>query len=196
MGLLDVIDSLELSDEQKEQLRREHESEVGTIQSENQTLKRARKTEAVEAEVKALGDMGFAEEAPGLLAWVRRVYLSDDEGPGLVLLSDSELNLSGDQATGASGKEEITVANAVRKFIELMPKNQEGKLKVALSDQASLSDDHSRPGNGDEGETNAEDEHRQSAAGWSGQGEVKRDRTRYDRTKRNGRAATTAGGAS
>jgi hypothetical protein len=60
-----------------------------------------------------------------------------------VLLSDADLELTGDEAVGARSEEEISVAGAVREFIKLMPRSQEGKLN--LSDIAHVSGDHGRP---------------------------------------------------
>jgi hypothetical protein len=103
------------------------------------------------------------------------VLLSGDaEEPGAVLLSDSEMHLSGDAATGATGREEISVAGALRKFVELMPRTQEGKLE--LSDM-QLTDDHGRPDDGGEPEDKT-DEHRKNLEAITGRS-LKRTRKRY-----------------
>lgn len=142
MGLYEEIDRLDLSDELKEKLRQEHQQEIGNKDDELLQLRRRNRKGEVESEIKDL-DTLFHSEAPGLLKFVRRVYLSDDQQPGSVLLSDADLELSGDEATGARSDEEISVAGAIREFIKLMPRTQEGKLK--LSDQAHVTDDHGRP---------------------------------------------------
>lgn len=145
MGVIDVIDELDLADEVKDRLRQEHEQEA----EEHRGTRRELNRNNVEQEIKDLTQMGF-EEAPGLLKYVRRVFLSDDEEPGLVLLSDNELHLSGDDATGAKQREEVTAAGVLREFIKLMPKNEEGKLAVKLSDQALEDEEGRKPNNDDE----------------------------------------------
>lgn len=181
MGILETIDGLELSDEQKEKLRQEYSESVDPLKTENDSLKAKDRRSTVEDEVKALAGLGLSE-APGLLKFYRRVLLSGDaEEPGAVLLSDSEMHLSGDAATGATGREEISVAGALRKFVELLPRNNEGKL--TLSDM-NLTDDHGRPDEGkEEGETT--DDHRENLAKITGR-DLKRTRKRY--------GATVAGG--
>src|SRR4051812_36568268 len=100
MGFLDTLDSLELSDEQKEQLRQGYTEDINPLQeAERLAAAQARKAN-VEKEIEELGKLGFSDQ-PGMLAFVRRVYLSDDQEPGIVLLSDSDLELGKDEATGA-----------------------------------------------------------------------------------------------
>lgn len=176
MGILETIESLELSDEQKEKLRQEYSEDLNPLKTENDSLKAKDRRQSVEDEVKALAAIGFSE-APGLLKYYRRALLSpDSEEPGAVLLSDSEMHLSGDVATGATGREEISVAGALRKFVELLPRNNEGKLE--LSDMM-LTDDHGRPEDG--GEASTEDksaEHRKNLETITGRS-LKRTRKRY-----------------
>jgi len=177
MGYVEDIEKLELADDVKEQLIRSHQQEVDPLLQNNQALSRRSRKTAVNQEVIQLSNLGF-DEAPGLLKFVRRVLLSDDEEPGLVLLSDADLELSGDEATGANGKEELTVAGAIRKFIELMPKSQEGKLN--LSDQVHGNENINRPDKGnDDPETKATEraERTERLAG----GKVERTRKRYRR---------------
>lgn len=177
MGILETIDAMDLSDEQKDKLRQEYTEAVDPLKTENDSLKAKDRRSSVEEEVKSLASMGLSE-APGLLKFYRRVLLSGDaEEPGAVLLSDSEMHLSGDVATGATGREEISVAGALRKFVELLPRNNEGKLE--LSDM-SLTDDHGRP---DEGSTDEDstDEHRSNLAKITGR-DLKRTRKRYGAT--------------
>jgi hypothetical protein len=137
---------MDLADDVKQTLIDAHIAEVSPLRESNQTLQARANRERVNGEVEALKNLGF-EEAPGLLAYVRRVFLSADaEEPGAVLLSDNEMGLSGDQATGSSTREEVSVAGALRKFIELMPKSEDGKLKMALSDQVPPGGTHVKPG--------------------------------------------------
>lgn len=156
MGFLEEIDKLDLSDDVKETLRREHASEFDPLKSERDSLKAKDRRTDVDTEVKGLGDLGFSA-TPGLLKFYRRVLLSADaEQPGAVLMSDNELHLSGDDATGATGREEISVAGALRKFVELLPRNSEGKLE--LSDMMLAEENHGRPEAGSaEGEESSED---------------------------------------
>lgn len=150
MGYIEDIQAMDLSDEVKATLIASHRAEVDPLRETNQSLAAQTRRERVDSEVQQLAQMGFAE-TPGLLKFVRRVFLSDDEEPGAVLLSDSEMGLSGDMSTGSVGREEISVAGALRKFIELIPKTDEGK--IMLSDQASILDDHGRPADGGDNET-------------------------------------------
>ncbi len=176
MGILETIDGMDLSDEQKEKLRQEYSADVDPLKTENDSLKAKDRRQSVEDEVKALAAIGFSE-APGLLKYYRRALLSpDSEEPGAVLLSDSEMHLSGDVATGATGREEISVAGALRKFVELLPRNNEGKLD--LSDM-NLTDDHGRPDEGGEPDADkATDEHRKNLEAITGRS-LKRTRKRY-----------------
>ena len=175
MGILETIDSLDLADDVKDKLRQEHATELDPLKSENDTLKAKDRHSAVEDEVKALASLGF-DEAPGLLKFYRRVLLSADaEEPGAVLMSDTEMHLSGDLATGATGREEISVAGALRKFVELLPRNNEGKLE--LSDM-NVTENHTRPEEGGEGETS--EDHKKNLAEITGR-PITRTRKRYSR---------------
>jgi hypothetical protein len=149
VGYEEDVQAMELADDVKQQLIQAHRAEVDPLRNENRTLSAETKKEKVEGDIEALKAMGF-EDAPGLLVWVRRVYLSADaEEPGAVLLADNELGLSGDAASGATGREEISVAGAIRKFVDLMPK-EDGKLKINLGEQITGDDDHGRPDEGGE----------------------------------------------
>lgn len=178
MGILEEIDKLELSDDVKEKLRQEHASEFDPIKSENDSLKAKDRRTSVEDEVKGLSDLGLSE-APGLLKFYRRVLLSADaEQPGAVLMSDNELHLSGDAATGATGREEISVAGALRKFVELLPRTSEGKLD--LSDMMLATEDHGRPNEGGEEEGETTEDHRKNLEKITGRN-LTRTRRRYAR---------------
>jgi hypothetical protein len=96
VGILEEIDKLELSDEQKETLRREYSTELDPLKNENDSLKAKDRRQSVDDEVKALAALGLSD-SPGLLKYYRRALLSpDSEEPGAVLLSDTEMHLSGD----------------------------------------------------------------------------------------------------
>lgn len=180
MGYVEDVQAMELSDDVKAQLISAHESEVNPLRETNQSLSARNRRESVEEEVKALGSLGFSE-APGLLKYVRRILLSGDaEEPGAVLLSDSEMELSGDQATGASGREEISVAGAIRGFIERMPRNDEGKLN--LSDIAVAADNAGRPDKGDDDDPEEKAEaHKQRTQRLTGKTIDRAARSRYRR---------------
>ena len=176
MGILETIETLDLADEVKDKLRQEHQSEFDPLKSENDSLKAKDRRSSVEDEVKTLGDLGLSA-APGLLKFYRRVLLSADaEEPGAVLMSDSELHLSGDVATGATGREEISVAGALRKFVELLPRTSEGKLE--LSDMMLATEDHGKPEQGGAEGSETSDDHRANLAKITGRA-VTRTRKRY-----------------
>lgn len=179
MGYIEDVQALDLSDDVKQSLIASHQKEVDPLKQENQTLSAKTKKDAVEQEIAQLSELGF-KESPGLLKFVRRVFLSADaEQPGAVLLSDQELNLSGDEATGATGKEDISVAGGIRKFIELMPRTQEGKLN--LSDQANLSENINRPDEGEDNEDEKKEKRKAASSKLAGR-TVERTRNRYGST--------------
>lgn len=177
MGILETIDSMDLADDVKERLRREHQEEIAQETAETAQLRAQVRLSSVNEEIEGLKKLGL-DQSPGLLKFVRRVFLSDDQEVGLVLLSDNELDLSGDTATGATAREEISVAGAVRKFIELLPRNAEGGL--VLSDQALLDDaDDTRVNDDDDDdEKSKSDKHRESLGRVIGR-PIERTRKRY-----------------
>jgi hypothetical protein len=188
VGLIDIIDQLDLSDEAKAQIRHEHEQEMAREREERQRLEREQRRTTVEAEITALSDAGL-KEAKGLLAFTRRVFLSDDQEPGLVLLSDHELSLANDQASGATQREEISTADVLRRFIEMLPRTDKGS--IALSEQVLLTDDHGAPASGDEPSAQEKtDNARENLGKITGQS-VARTRNRYSRS-----SLTVAGGDS
>lgn len=149
MGILETIDALNLGDEEKARMKREYEEEVNPLRTEVGTLRTNDRRDKVKTEILALSEAGF-KDAPRALAFVRRLYLSPDaEEPGVVLFADHELNLTGEEATGATSREEMSVAQAFRHFFSLLPHDDEGKLKVTLSDQGNITDDHGKPAVGD-----------------------------------------------
>lgn len=202
MGILDTIDSLELSDEQKNQLRLEYAKDVDPIKARAQQAERDNKRDKVEEEVSRIGAM-FSDEQGNVLPdalsavkFARRVFLSDtgadpSQEPEAVLLADHELGLSGDKASGAHSQEGITAAGALRKFIELLPtEEKDGKVRLMLSDQSLSSDDHSRTGGGGATEDETDkDGHRKSLSAATGLPEPQRTRKRYS----GGRPVATGG---
>lgn len=133
MGLLEEIAKLELSDEAKAKLISEYKGEVDPLKAKS-------KVDAVE---KKIDDWGLSD-FPGVAKKVRRYLLAPDaEEPGALLLSDSEMGLTGDQATGATTREEVSIAQVVTDIFDSLPRTQEGKLN--LSEQMIGADDHGRP---------------------------------------------------
>lgn len=175
MGLIDEIDKLDLSEDVKAQLRAEHQKETAGSAEEMATLRAKSKQDDVKTDVESLKNLGFSE-APGLLKFVRRVFLSDDDEPAAVLLTDADMQLSGDDVTDAVKREEITVSGAIKKFIELMPRNAEGKL--ALSDQALLEGNDDKPDDDEENDDKKSKKHGENLAGVTGVS-VERTRKRY-----------------
>jgi len=142
VGFLEELDKLDLADDVKERMRQEHLGEIQTKDSELTQLRTRDRRSEVEREVTELSDAGFKNQ-PGLLKFYRRVLLSDDQEPGTVLLSDADMQLSGDVATGATQKEEKSTADVLREFVKLLPRGEDGKLIFA--DMLLADDDHGRP---------------------------------------------------
>lgn len=183
MGILETIDALNLSDEEKTKLRQEHESAIDPLKTQNKDLRRDNKRDKVEEEIGALSGMGFAD-APGALAYVRRVFLSDADAdpavePETVLLADHEIGLTGDKATGATTREPMTAAGVLRKFFELLPRNNEGQMVVKFSDQHLAPDDTNRPDDVGGGGDDKSSQHRASLSGAIGREIKPRTRKRY-----------------
>lgn len=150
MGILETIDALNLSDEEKARMRREYSEEVDPLKNENSTLKTNDRRDRVKTEILVLSEAGF-KNAPKALAFLRRLYLSPDaEEPGVVLFADHELGLSGDESTGATKREEMSTKGAFEHFFSLLPTDADGKLKVMLSSQGDITDDHGKPKTGDD----------------------------------------------
>ncbi len=165
MGILETIDALNCSDEEKARMRREYEEEVNPLRTENQTLRTNDRRESVKLAIAELSDAGF-KDAPRALAFVRRLYLSPDaEEPGVVLFADHELGLSGDEATGATAREEMSVKKAFETFFEMLPRDKDGKLKITLSDQGTITDDHGQPLVGDKSDAAANTEAHKASLG-------------------------------
>ena len=189
MGILETIDALNLSDEEKARIRREYTEEVDPLKSENSTLKLSDRRERVKVEIANLADAGL-KDAPAALAYLRRIYLSpDSEEPGVVLFADHELGLSGDESTGATKREEASVAGAFRHFFSLLPTDADGKLKVMLSSQGDVVEDHGRPDKGDNDPDEETAKHKSSLGKAIG-----REIGRPSREKRYGGRQSSGGG--
>jgi hypothetical protein len=144
VGLIEELDKLNLSDEEKAKLKSEYKNEFDPLKTELDTHKAKSKKDSVEEKIDNWG----LSEFPGVAKKVRRYLLAPDaEEPGALLLSDAEMGLTGDKATGATTREEVSLASAITDIFDSMPRNQEGKLN--LSDQALGVEDHGHPGNGE-----------------------------------------------
>lgn len=174
MGYVEDVQAMELSDDVKTQLIAAHQSEVQTKDQELDSFKARSRVSTVEKEI---SDWGLSDVSPGLAKHVRRILLSpDSESPGAVLLSDNEMGLSGDDATGATGREETSVAKAVREIFNLMPKKDDGKLN--LSDQTISGEDHGRPAKGDDDPAEKSETAKNNLSKYTGKS-IKRSGKRY-----------------
>lgn len=145
MGLIEDIEKMELSDDDKATLKASYTQEFDPLKNERDSLKAKSRKDLVETKIDGWG----LSDHPGVAKIVRRALLSPDaEEPGAILLSDSEMGLEGDKVTGAVGREETSVAKVVESIFESMPRNSEGKLN--LSDQILNEDNHSRPDDGND----------------------------------------------
>jgi hypothetical protein len=189
VGILETIDALNLSDEEKARMRREYAEEVDPLKTERDRLAATDRSERVKVEIANLSDAGL-KEAPAALAFLRRLYLSPDaEEPGVVLFADHELGLSGDEATGATAREEMSTKAAFEKFFSLLPKDTDGKLKIALSEQGDVTEEHGKPDKGGDDAEEKTAEHKSSLGRAIG-----RDIGRPSREKRYGGRQSSGGG--
>jgi hypothetical protein len=191
VGILETIDALNCSDEEKARMRREYAEEVDPLKTERDNLKANDRAGRVRVEIANLSDAGL-KEAPKALAFLRRLYLSPDaEEPGVVLFADHELGLSGDESTGARSREEMSTKQAFEHFFSLLPQDKDGKLKIALSDQGVLTEDHGKPKTGDD----VADADANTAAHKSSLGRaIGREIGRPSREKRYGGRTSSGGG--
>ena len=123
------LDGVELSDEQR--------AAIQPLLDENAKLKQSDRQSKAETRIAELSELGL-NERPGALALYRQVYLSDDGGAAIVLLSDN-----------GREKERLTALEILDRFIEAV-KGSDGK--VVLSDQALVSGNDVKPPNNAEGE--------------------------------------------
>lgn len=149
MGFLETLEArTDITDEAKALLRAEFSGEVDPLRNEVGTLRTNDRREKVTTQIAELADAGF-KDAPRALAFVRRLYLSpDSDEPGVVLFADHELGLSGEEATGSHSREEMSVKKAFETFFSYLPRDDDGKLKIQLSSQGSVVEDHGRPAGG------------------------------------------------
>jgi len=123
------LDGVELSDEQR--------AAIQSVLDENARLSTENREGKVEKRITELSDLGL-KERPGALKLYRQVFLSDDGGPAIVLLSDD-----------GKEKERLTALEILDRFIEAV-KGSDGK--VVLSDQALVSGNDVKPPATAEGE--------------------------------------------
>ena len=117
-----ALDGVELSDDQK--------AAIQSVLDENASLKARTREQEAEARIDELKELGLSDR-PGALKFYRQVFLSDDGGPAVVLLSDN-----------GQEKERVTALEVLDKFIEGV-KGSDGK--VNLSDQALASGNDDPP---------------------------------------------------
>lgn len=116
------LDGLDLSDEQRAQI----EAQFADDEADAQELERLRQKDRereVDDKIDGLKEVGLSDN-PGVLKFLRRIYLSDDGKPSAILLADDDAGLK---------QEEVSLSDAFDQFLDLL-KNQEGKLE--LSSQA------------------------------------------------------------
>jgi hypothetical protein len=123
------LDGVELTDEQR--------AAIQNVLDENARLASENREGKVEKRIGELSELGL-KERPGALKLYRQVFLSDDGGAAIVLLSDD-----------GKEKERLTALDILDRFIEAV-KGSDGK--VVLSDQALLSGNDNKPPNTAEGE--------------------------------------------
>jgi hypothetical protein len=176
MGLLETIEALDLSDEEKATLRAEYEGDLAPIREDANKSKRELRRDTVEAEIKEFSDLGFP---PGVLKLYRRIQLSDDaQEPGAVLLSDDDLNLADDQRTGARSREDVSVAGACKQLMEAIKTSTDadGTVKSLFSDQAIAAESTDKPDVGDASDKTQKS--KDNLAAITGRS-VERSKTRY-----------------
>jgi hypothetical protein len=132
---------LQLSDEDREVLLAEERRLAGLEESESQRRERERKAEVTaycgspDGQTEGLLDKLKLND-PGVKKYVRNVLLSDDGGPAIEL---SEHLADGQKTTGVPK----TAAEILKGFIEILPKDKEGR--VSLSEQARRLPDDLKP---------------------------------------------------
>ena len=98
--------------------------------NENADLRAENREEKANKRIEELKELGLAER-PGALTFYRQLYLSDDGGPAVVLLSQDSKN-----------KERLTALEVIDRFIEAIKGSDD---KVVLSDQALVSGNDNKP---------------------------------------------------
>lgn len=187
MGYIEEIDQMDLSDEVKSDLKAKYLADTRPQRVAGY------RSEADEF-VQLLSDAGL-EKAPGFLKRIRRIMMSEDaHEPAAILMSDAELGLTGDEATGATGREEVTLAQEIKALFSLLPGFQEKKLKIdlgamALADEAGVKPDDGGDPTPDEKTKEARTNLRR-VTGQAGDGAPVMTRKRY---RRSGHVVATGG---
>lgn len=149
MGILEEIEGMDIPEEQKQKLRDAHAEEM-------RPQRVAGYRTGADEFVAKLSDAGL-KEAPGFLKEVRRVLMSEDaHEPAAILMSDADLNLTGDDATGATTREEVTLAGEVKRLFSLLPGFNDGELKMQFSQQGNIAEAGTAPAHGDGPEGSAD----------------------------------------
>jgi len=125
------MDKLELSDEARELIEHQ-QTELAENKEELAKVKADNQKHEVESKIENLKKIGL-DQYPGLLKFIRNVYLSDDGGTA-ILLSEEE--------NGKESKSKLTSTQIVDGFVEALPK-EDGKIK--LSEQILEIDNDNKP---------------------------------------------------
>jgi len=116
------LDGLELSDEAR--------AAIQSVLDENANLRSRTREQDADARIEELKGLGLGER-PGALKLYRQVFLSDDGGPAVVLLSDN-----------GKDKKQMTALEVLDSFLDGI-KGSDGS--VALSDQHLVSGNDKKP---------------------------------------------------
>lgn len=138
---IEALDQLELSDEARVALQ--------GILDENATLRSHNRASDADKRIDELKGLGL-QERPGFLTLYRQIFLSDDGGAAVVLLSDS-----------GQEKERLSALQILDRALEAL-KDSDGK--VVLSDQQLVSGNDDPPPPNADGEKEEPVEKRVEAA--------------------------------
>lgn len=187
MGYVEDVQAMDLSDDIKEKLITSHMQET-----------RPQRLAGYKSEADAVVDrfrkMGFSEEegCTAFLKRLRRIQMSEDaHEPAAVLMSDSDLELTGEAKLDAGSREEVNLADEVVNLLNLLPGAIEGKLKIQLSEQALAAEEGERPGSGDENPEQAASDASKRLSTHTGVQTKGVSRSRY---RRGGRVVATSQG--
>ncbi len=114
MSSINDLNGLNLSD-----LPDDVRAAVEAMQERNRELERKNREEAVEAQIKAWGELGLSDTA--FLKTARRIMLSDEGATAALLLSDNE----------NPRDEKVTATEIVERLVNALPKSEEGKIELA-----------------------------------------------------------------
>lgn len=138
------LDGLNLSDDQRTQIEAQFAAEDENAQ-ELERLRTEARTREVDDTIAELSESGLKDN-PGVLKYIRNIFLNDDQQPSILLSED-----------GSSERKPTSVTDAFTGFLNLL-KNQDGKIKLSTqSADLSADDDRERPADDTSGELSHED---------------------------------------